>query len=139
MSPVVAKGTMHPENHLRISRKARAHRHSVTVDGTFKITDRCLSGLLWTQVARAVCQGKVVQVDGMSVRWDREDAYAYLRNTANRQWWRDLTPPTVCEWFALCTRAAVGTVAHPVLGEVPACQHCVDKLDLQDRLTRFTP
>lgn len=35
-----------------------------------------------------------------------------------------------CEWFALCDHEAVGHVIHPVLGPVPTCQRCVDKLDL---------
>lgn len=37
---------------------------------------------------------------------------------------------TTCEWFVLCDNRAVGTVAHPVLGSVPTCQRCADKLDL---------
>lgn len=32
--------------------------------------------------------------------------------------------PAVCQWFLTCTRAATGTVAHPVLGDVPACEQC---------------
>ena len=35
-----------------------------------------------------------------------------------------------CEWFALCDYPAIGTVAHPVLGDVPVCGRCADKLDL---------
>jgi hypothetical protein len=39
----------------------------------------------------------------------------------------------VCEWYALCTNPAEGTVAHPVLGPVPTCTRCATKhgLDLQ--------
>lgn len=33
---------------------------------------------------------------------------------------------TLCAWFALCTRPAVTTVSHPVLGDVPCCQRCAD-------------
>jgi hypothetical protein len=32
----------------------------------------------------------------------------------------------VCQWFALCDNEAVGTVGHPVLGDVPTCQRCAD-------------
>ena len=32
-----------------------------------------------------------------------------------------------CQWFALCTNPAAGTVAHPILGSVPTCQRCADK------------
>lgn len=37
----------------------------------------------------------------------------------------------MCEWFALCTNDADGLVWHPVLGDVPTCQRCADKLDLE--------
>jgi hypothetical protein len=33
---------------------------------------------------------------------------------------------TRCQWFANCSRAAVTTVQHPVLGGVPCCQKCAD-------------
>lgn len=35
-----------------------------------------------------------------------------------------------CEWFLLCDNQAVGTVAHPILGSVPTCQRCANKLGL---------
>lgn len=35
-----------------------------------------------------------------------------------------------CDWFALCTNTADGHVAHPVLGKVPTCKRCADRLDL---------
>lgn len=37
---------------------------------------------------------------------------------------------TICEWFLLCTNRANGTVKHPILGAVPTCKRCADKLDL---------
>ena len=37
--------------------------------------------------------------------------------------------PTTCEWFATCTNPAVIHIHHPILGAVPACQRCADKLD----------
>lgn len=36
----------------------------------------------------------------------------------------------MCEWFALCDRPADGVVAHPILGSVPTCTRCAEKLDL---------
>jgi hypothetical protein len=36
----------------------------------------------------------------------------------------------ICEWFATCDHAAVGTTPHPVLGDLPVCQRCADKLGL---------
>src|SRR4051794_17231694 len=39
-------------------------------------------------------------------------------------------PPMSCQWFALCDNEAVGVVVHPVLGNVPTCQRCADKLSL---------
>lgn len=45
--------------------------------------------------------------------------------------WRLVVGP--CEWFARCERPAAGTVAHPVLGDVPTCQECARRFDLDLR------
>jgi hypothetical protein len=45
--------------------------------------------------------------------------------------------PPICEWFALCTNVAVGVIKHPVLGRVPCCQRCADKLEMANRLLPF--
>lgn len=37
----------------------------------------------------------------------------------------------MCEWFLLCVRPAAGVVAHPVLGDVPTCRECADRLELE--------
>lgn len=37
---------------------------------------------------------------------------------------------STCEWFARCGNPAAGLVHHPVLGYVPTCQRCTDKLGL---------
>lgn len=37
----------------------------------------------------------------------------------------------MCEWFALCDKPAAGVVVHPVLGDVPCCTRCAEKLDLK--------
>lgn len=34
----------------------------------------------------------------------------------------------VCEWFALCDRPATVLVPHPVLGQVPTCDRCADRV-----------
>lgn len=33
-----------------------------------------------------------------------------------------------CEMFALCTNEAEGDTAHPILGRVPSCARCAEKL-----------
>ena len=50
-----------------------------------------------------------------------DNAYAWQVARENE----DATP--MCEWFALCTNAATGTTAHPVLGDVPICDRCKAK------------
>lgn len=30
----------------------------------------------------------------------------------------------MCKWFLMCTNAAVTTVWHPILGDVPICERC---------------
>lgn len=30
----------------------------------------------------------------------------------------------LCEWFAMCTNDATGTIPHPILGDVPICDRC---------------
>lgn len=34
----------------------------------------------------------------------------------------------VCEYFVLCTNESIGTVANPVIGPVPCCQRCADRV-----------
>lgn len=34
----------------------------------------------------------------------------------------------LCQWFALCIRAATTTREHPVLGAVPICSECDAKI-----------
>lgn len=35
----------------------------------------------------------------------------------------------VCMWFAKCTNPANGLRDHPILGDVPICQRCDDKIE----------
>lgn len=35
-----------------------------------------------------------------------------------------------CRWFVLCDLPADGIVIHPILGEVPTCKRCAEKLNL---------
>ncbi len=34
-----------------------------------------------------------------------------------------------CEWFARCTNEAVGEMPHPILGGVPICERCAEKVE----------
>lgn len=41
----------------------------------------------------------------------------------------DVAPAPLCEWFALCTNVATGYEPHPILGEVPICDRCREKIE----------
>ena len=56
----------------------RAHMHVVVVDGRFRLTDRCQSGLLWWTIARAVALGQEVRLGGRPLVWDPAEARRYL-------------------------------------------------------------
>lgn len=34
-----------------------------------------------------------------------------------------------CKWFALCENTATTTRPHGLLGDVPICEHCNDKMN----------
>lgn len=36
---------------------------------------------------------------------------------------------SLCQWFALCANDATTTLWHPILGDVPICQRCLDMQD----------
>ena len=40
------------------------------------------------------------------------------------------TASLICEWFVLCDKPADGTVYHPIIGSVPTCKRCAEKLEL---------
>lgn len=35
----------------------------------------------------------------------------------------------ICEWFALCENESTGTQPHPILGDVPICGRCKEKVE----------
>lgn len=37
-------------------------------------------------------------------------------------------PANACRWFLQCDNPAVTTEPHVILGQVPICQRCADKL-----------
>lgn len=43
----------------------------------------------------------------------------------------------MCDWYKLCHNPPVGTVTHPILGEVPTCEPCAAKHDLALKPRRF--
>lgn len=42
-----------------------------------------------------------------------------------------------CEWYLLCFNVPIGTVTHPILGEVPVCERCLNKHDMHQRFTPY--
>ena len=47
------------------------------------------------------------------------------------------SPEQLCAWYALCDKPATGTVAHPILGDVPICDRCTDKHAMRGRFTPY--
>lgn len=39
------------------------------------------------------------------------------------------TEETTCRWFARCDNPATGTRPHPILGDVPICDRCREKIE----------
>jgi hypothetical protein len=37
--------------------------------------------------------------------------------------------PVPCQWFALCENVATTTRNHPILGDVPICTRCDEKVE----------
>jgi len=35
----------------------------------------------------------------------------------------------LCCWFAACENEAISTEAHPILGQVPICDRCAEKVE----------
>lgn len=33
-----------------------------------------------------------------------------------------------CQYFALCTNPAIGTLPNPIIGDVPTCRRCAEKM-----------
>jgi hypothetical protein len=56
---------------------------------------------------------------------DHADPKVHARWVANAI--ADLAAGT-CMWFAGCTNEADGTEAHPVLGDVPICGRCAERV-----------
>jgi hypothetical protein len=61
------------------------------------------------------------------IEYDQNDKhYTVTRNAAGGL---DVVADTqLCEWFALCDHPATSLRAHPILGDVPICDRCTDKL-----------
>lgn len=41
-----------------------------------------------------------------------------------------MTHIIICQWFARCANATTKAAKHPVLGPVPICDRCAEKLDI---------
>ena len=66
---------------------------------------------------------------------DRTAKDGYVRATAFRAVPFDRPmpphPDAVCEWFLYCERKATGYRNHSILGDVPICDHCNTRMELQ--------
>ena len=39
----------------------------------------------------------------------------------------NLKKPGDCRQYAMCSQVPIGTIKHPILGDVPACARCVER------------
>jgi len=46
------------------------------------------------------------------------------------------TEKMTCEWFLLCDNEATQTEPHPIVGDVPICDRCKDKLTAIENLSK---
>lgn len=44
------------------------------------------------------------------------------------------TQDTACQWFRGCYNEATALVKHIILGVVPTCERCVERMGLQDEV-----
>lgn len=57
--------------------------------------------------------------------------------TLVKRWYDAYVSAEMCRYFALCDREAVGTLVNPVIGLVPTCQRCADKVGAGHRLVKY--
>lgn len=82
------------------------------------------------------------EADARVARYRRESAARDDRATPSlgiRAALKARTPDetVTCAWYALCANPSVGTVSHPILGDVPICDRCCDKHSMRDRFTPY--
>ena len=44
-------------------------------------------------------------------------------------------PEQKCEWFLVCDNTATKTRSHPILGDVPICDRCDEKISKLEKET----
>ncbi len=63
----------------------------------------------------------------MTLTYRTADGSAPFEIRDGAAYWIDRNAaPIPCLWFAKCPNAAVTSLAHPVLGDVPVCAGCAD-------------
>ncbi len=89
-------------------------------DGSVHCDDECECGvLLCPDTGTEVTYRSGDSEYDLPSYWHIDGSTCFLHQTA-----------VPCLWFALCDHPAIGTVSHPIIGEVPTCQRCADKLGL---------
>lgn len=90
-----------------------------------------LTGALLDLAAVALLWVEQIEHDADATRLDDPTKAPAAEIGARYAWAAPVSaaPVPLCAWWAMCTNLATGTRFHPMLGDVPICGRCRDKIE----------